>query len=277
MGLIEIRPLELGERQRKAWGGMGWLVGAARLTRWGTAVAWALLDTLKKAQDEEESEYAKTNPEANESGDEEMMLPLFDEGSAEKSDGPALPGPAEEAAGSEDEPAESEPAAEFGMLRPAFHPYFPEWEKVYARPGREARQGAHIFKVSLAGWQGGHGGIWRRLAVPPGASLDELARAILRAFKFDDDHLYDFRYRDQRGKQRVYNHPYTDEGPYTPEIAVSETDVALKDIMIFTFDYGDNWQFRVRLEEVEARPCRQKGAKVIASGGKAPAQYQSFE
>ena len=277
LGLIEIRPLELGERQRKAWGGMGWLVGAARLTPWGSAVTWALQDTLKKEQDEEESEFAKTNPEANEQGADEMVLPLFDQGPGEQRASAALPGSAEAGAESEDEPAESRPAAEFGMLRPAFHPYFPEWEKVYARPGREARLGAHIFKVTLAGWQGGHGGIWRRLAVPPGASLDELAGAILRAFKFDSDHLYDFRYRDQRGKLRVYNHPYTDEGPCTPEIAVSETGVALKDIMIFTFDYGDNWQFRVRLEQVAAGPCRLKRAKVIASGGKAPDQYPSYE
>ena len=89
--------------------------------------------------------------------------------------------------------------------------------------------------------------------------------------------MYDFRYRDQRGKQRVYNHPYTDEGPFTPDITVDETDVALKDTMLFTFDYGDNWQFEVRLEQIEAKPCRRQRVKVIASAGKAPAQYASFE
>jgi hypothetical protein len=43
--------------------------------------------------------------------------------------------------------------------------------------------------------------------VPPDTSLDELAGVILSAFKWDDDHLYDFRYRDQRDRSRVYNHP----------------------------------------------------------------------
>jgi hypothetical protein len=277
LGLIEIRPGEFGERERKIWGGRGWLVGAARLTPWGTAVTWALLDTLKKALDEQEAEYAKRNREAGDPERGEMALPLFDEGAGEKRDSTALPGSVEEEAEAEDEPAESGPEEEFGMLQPAFQPYFPEWQKVYARPRPGAKRGAHIFKVTLAGWQGGRGGIWRRFAVPPEASLDELAGAILRAFKFDDDHLYDFSYRDQRGKQRVYNHPGTDEGPFTSEIAVSETDVALKDTMLFTFDYGDNWQFCVRLEKIEDAPCRQKRAKVIASAGKAPAQYPSSE
>ena len=133
-----------------AWGGRGWLVGAARLTPWGTAVTWALLDTLKKAKDEEESAYDKTNPETNEQGFGEMALPLFGEGPGEKRDSGALPGSAEEEAGSEDEPAESTAAAEFGRLRPGLHPYFPEWQNVYARPSPEARQGAHIFKIGRA-------------------------------------------------------------------------------------------------------------------------------
>jgi hypothetical protein len=81
-------------------------------------------------------------------------------------------------------------------LQPVFQPYFPELQKVYARPKPELRSATHIFKVTLAEWQGGDGSIWRRIAVPPNLSLDALAGAILHAYKFDDDHLYDFRYRD---------------------------------------------------------------------------------
>jgi hypothetical protein len=236
-----------------------------------------LLDALKQVEDEEESEYAKAYPEADEPEDEEMDLPLFDEGAGTKRDCPALPSAAEEEAGPEDEPAESTSAAEFGVLRPVFHSYFPEWQNSYARPRREPRLGAHIFKVTLAGRHRGSDGLWRRLAVPPHSSLDELAGAILRAFKFDDDHLYDFRYRDQRGKLFVYNHPEIDEGPFTTDITVQDTGLAVKETMIFTFDYGDQWQFNVQLEQIEDKPCRQKRAKVIASAGKAPAQYPPFD
>ncbi|HOB97868.1 MAG TPA: plasmid pRiA4b ORF-3 family protein [Verrucomicrobiota bacterium] len=237
LGLIEIRPRPVLAKERRDWGGRGWLVGGARLTPWGTAVTWALLEFWK--EEVERVDEAEDEPE--------------------------------------EEPDESSRAngaeAPFGVLQRVFQPYFPEWRTVYTRPNREVRSGTHLFKVTLAGWRGGGGSIWRRLAVPPDTSLDGLAGAILKAFNLDDDHLHDFRYRDQRGKNRVYNHPYTDEGPYTPEIAVAETDLAVKGEMRFTFDYGDYWQFVVRLEAVEAGPCRLKQPAVLESAGTAPEQY----
>ena len=243
-GMIEIRPADFSQRGRS-------LLGRARLAcrwhqtnSWGTAVTWGLVQFVKAMEEEYE-----------------------EAGSEEESE-------------SEEEAAETEPQAEFGMLQPIFNPYFPEFQTVYARPVVEPRRGAHIFKVGLARWYAGWddgSSIWRRFAVPPGISLDGLAGAILHAFKLDDDHLYDFRYRDQRGKGRVYNHPCTDEGPFTPEIAVGETDLAVGGEMLFTFDYGDDWQFKVRLEQIEAEPCRLREPKVIESAGKAPAQYRSFD
>jgi len=276
-GLIELRPRERQTRERKPSGGQGWLAGAAKLTPWGIAVTWALLEHLKKAEAAEEAAYASAHPEADESKFKGMEWLLFDEDPGAKPERTARPASAAAKTGAEAAAAESTPAPEFGALRPEFHPYFPEWQNLYARPRREARPGAHIFKVKLAGWQGGGGGIWRRLAAPPEASLDQLAGAIISAFNFDDDHLYDFRYRDQRGRQRSYNHPGTDEGPFTTEITVGETEAAANDPMLFTYDYGDNWQFEVRLEQIETKPCRQKKVTVVASAGKAPAQYASWD
>lgn len=51
----------------------------------------------------------------------------------------------------------------------------------------------------------------------------------------------------------------------------------LEDEMRFTFDYGDNWQFEVRLEKVEAEPCRLRRPEVVESAGKAPEQYPQSE
>jgi hypothetical protein len=239
MGLIEIRPADFSKRDRSHWGGDGWLVGGAKLTPWGTAVAWALLEFLRESE----------QPAGEEQPDAE-----------------------EEAVG-------ATPQAEFGMLQPVFHPYFSEWQTIYARPNPEPKLGTHIFKVELAGRYGGRadGGGWRRIAAPPNTTLEGLAAAILEAFKFDDDHLYDFRYRDQRGRSRVYNHPYTEEGPFTPDITVEETDLPLKGEMIFTFDYGDDWKFNVRLERIEAGRCRLRRPKVVESAGKAPEQYPQYE
>ena len=273
LGLIEIRPRSSSEPERRNWGGRGWLLGGARLTPWGTAAAWAFLEFLKSTDEREEAESIQPDPEARgeqiELGEGALTaLPQGVPGRPDDNAADAAQG--EEAAELEED--DSGPKADFGSLQPIFQPYFPEWQTVYAQPKREVRSGTHIFKVILAGWHGG-GGIWRRLAVPPDISLDGLAGAILHAFKFDKDHLYDFRYRDQRGKSHVYNHPYCDEGPWTPEVLVGETDLALKDAMLFTFDYGDNWQFDVRLEKIEAGPCRLGQPKVVESAGKAPEQY----
>jgi hypothetical protein len=47
--------------------------------------------------------------------------------------------------------------------------------------------------------------------------------------------------------------------------------------MRFTFDYGDYWQFDVRLERVESEAGRLGRPKVIESAGKAPEQYPKSE
>jgi hypothetical protein len=280
LGLIELRPWPHSERERWGGGGRGWLIGGARLTPWGTAAAWELLEFLKYNLDEDEvPESSGPAPDARgrqiELGEQASALADELPGGQDDHSGAAVSGA--EAAGWEQSPEEEGVEPDFGTLLPIFQPYFPEWQKVYARPGREVRSGTHLFKVTLAGWRGSGSSIWRRLAVPPDTSLDGLAGAILRAFKFDDDHMYDFRYRDQRGKNRVYNHPDCDEGPWTPEIAVGETDLALKDAMRFMFDYGDDWEFEVRLEKIEAGACRLRQSKVIESAGKAPKQYAQFD
>lgn len=283
LGLIEIRPRSCSEKERKDWGGFGWLAGGARLTPWGTAAVWAMLEFMKQKEEKQAADDNDTDPVVG------QIQTQFGADFLSPATGAALEdlGPGDDL--EEDESDESDEVEEteneeadddadsFGILQPVFQPYFPEWKTVYARPDHEVRSGTHLFKVTLTGWRGGGGGIWRRLAVPPDVSLDTLAGTILKAFKLDDDHLYDFRYRDQRGRSRVYNHPETDEGPFTTEIAVGETELALKDQMRFTFDYGDYWQFEVRLEQVEAEPSRLTKPTVMASAGKAPEQYPNAE
>jgi hypothetical protein len=278
LGLIEIRPRAVSEKERRGWGGGGWLLGGARLTPWGAAINWPLME-LQRAE-EEQLEGLADEPQDSlpQSGPAQgLLVPLLDQTATEQAKAAEDPDAEDFELALDESPDDSGEEAAFGSLQPTFQPYRPEWRTVYARPKPEVRLGTHHFKVTLAGWQGQGGGIWRRLLVPPHASLDTLAGAILRAFDFDSDHLYDFRYRDQRGTSRIYNHPYTDDGPYTPEITVAETELPLKDEMLFTFDYGDNWQFKVHLEAVEDAPCKFKQPKVAESAGKAPDQYPNAE
>jgi hypothetical protein len=279
LGLIEIRRRVYSEKEKKDWGRSGWLVGGAKLTPWGTAATWALLELQKHIYETELAADDDDAPDADQPQFifEEVSIPAAKGTASNEDDDANDPEWDEGEAESEEISEESGAEVPFGILRPVFQPYFPEWKAIYARPGGEVRSGTHIFKVTLAGWHGGDGGIWRRIAVPPDASLDTLAGAILGAFKLDDDHLYDFSYRDRRGRSRVYNHPETDRGPFTTEMTIGKTELALKDAMHFTFDYGDYWEFDVRLEKVEAEPGRLKQPRVIESAGKAPEQYPDSE
>ncbi len=70
--------------------------------------------------------------------------------------------------------------------------YFPDWKETLAGQVAEYRDGQFTFKVSL-------GETWRRIVAPASVSLEQLADAILDAYQFDHDHLYQFELRDTTG------------------------------------------------------------------------------
>ena len=168
--------------------------------------------------------------------------------------------------------------AGFGCLQPLFQPHLPLWQKVYALPEAEFLSGLYIFKASLDGRWRGTQSVWRRLTVPGKATLDLLAMAVLDAFEFDDtEHLYEFRYRDQTGAPRVYNHYYCEEGPYAHQIKMGEIGLPEKGTLRFHFDFGDDWRFVLRLERIARADKRIRRPTVIESCGEPPKQYRNAE
>jgi len=160
-----------------------------------------------------------------------------------------------------DEPAEP------GALKAVFEPYFPEWQRTLAQPEAEYRDGTYTWRASL-------GRAWRRIVAPAAATLDELAMTILNAFEFDDDHLYCFKVRGRDGRTRQIVCPYQDDGPaFSDEVTLGELSLPEGGTMKFIFDYGDWWEFAVKLEEVGPPNARRTRPKVTAKGGRAPAQY----
>lgn len=166
-------------------------------------------------------------------------------------------------------------APEREVVQRAFQNFFPEYQNLFAAPPAPVQPGVYVFKVGFHP-RYAPASIWRELAVPNGTSLYELGNHVLKAFKFrDDEHLHEFRYRDRTGREQVYFHPELEEGPYSDEISVGETDLPKKQTMEFLFDYGTTWKFRLRLERVEPPDSKLKKPKVIASAGVAPKQYES--
>ena len=158
-----------------------------------------------------------------------------------------------------------------GTLQPDLQLYFPQWERVLPLPEMTAfRDGMHRFKVTL--WKG----LWRRVALPATATLDDLAQLVLHAYAFDNDHLYCFSYQNRFGRVVHINHPYMDEGPWTAEVQVGAVPLVVGQTLTFLFDFGDRWEFEVVLEAVDPEAVLQ-GPLVLESHGVAPPQYGGWE
>ncbi|MEO1145130.1 MAG: plasmid pRiA4b ORF-3 family protein [Cyanobacteria bacterium J06638_22] len=161
----------------------------------------------------------------------------------------------------------------WGDLQPFFEPYFPEWENnlVSLNP-IEHQLGTYIFNVSL-------GKAKRRISVSSEAPLDKLAGLILDSVDFDHDHLYLFSFRDRMGRMIEIHHPYNDwqDGPGTDQVLIGDLPLQPGASMTYLFDFGDNWEFQVVLEEIQPGKPKRSSNKILERKGKAPEQYPDWD
>jgi len=158
----------------------------------------------------------------------------------------------------------------FGAWQPLFQPYFPSWQENLVLPDREPRQGTFVFRVSL-------GKVWRLIAMPADATLDDLVEVILQSVKFDNDHLHEFSYRNRLGAKVSVHHPAMDEPPYTDEVSIGSLPLEPGETMELTYDFGDNWRFTVKLDRIEPPEAKIKAPRILESHGSAPKQYQDWD
>ena len=158
-----------------------------------------------------------------------------------------------------------------GYFQRLMQPFFPEWRQNLAIPETEFENGLYVFKVALGKK------IWRRIAAPGKASLEQFSSSILNAFQFDFDHLYRFTYKNRYGVSARVNHPCMDEAPFADEVQVGDLGLKPGQAMTYLYDFGDNWKFEVVLERIEPAAPGIRAPKVVESQGKAPEQYPSWD
>lgn len=163
------------------------------------------------------------------------------------------------------------PETSFGIWRPIFKPFFPAWQKNLTAPKAEFRPGVYIFKVSH------EQEVWRRIAIPAEESLADLATAILNAFDFDSDHLYEFLYKNYFGKKVSVGHSNMDAELFASEVLVGDIPISISTSMVFHYDFGDDWRFDVLLERIEPSDLKIKNPTLLEKHGKAPEQYAKME
>jgi hypothetical protein len=159
----------------------------------------------------------------------------------------------------------------FGAWRPVFQPFFPEWRECLELPEPERREGTFIFRVSLGK------SLWRLIAIPADQTLDDLLHWVLRSVKFDTDHLYNFTYVNRMGIEVRVNDPNSGEPPWTDEVEIGTLSLEPGQTMGLLYDYGDNWEFTIKLERVEPPGTKIKAPHIVESHGKAPKQYGDWD
>ena len=137
----------------------------------------------------------------------------------------------------------------------------------------------HIFRASLKPK------LYRDIEIDSGKSLYDLAEGIVRAFDFDLDHAFGFYskltdyYLDSPIKYELFADM---EGGESDAGSVKRTKVAqaVPDVgnrMLFLFDYGDEWRFKVEVIGLGEKVPKARYPKVLATVGKAPPQYPDLE
>ena len=154
-----------------------------------------------------------------------------------------------------------------GELQPTFQPYFPAWQHNLVIPGLGFQDGVYLLRVALDEQ------IWRRIAIPATMTLDDLCGAILDAYNFDYDHLYEFIYHSHFGlDERVPNPEYA-EGLDTSEVRVGDVPLPVGGSMIFHYDLLDDWLFTILLESIDPVNAAMTQPVLLEKHGVAPEQY----
>jgi hypothetical protein len=156
---------------------------------------------------------------------------------------------------------------DFGIWQPILQEHFPDWRGNLRLPEPEFRDGVYYFKVKL-------GSPWRRIAISAYNTLDNLAWAIIEAYRFDGDHLYKFDFRQRDGSHAEVTHSYVEDAKlHTNDYSIGDLPLEEGQSMEFLYDFGTSWRFDVKLEKVEPPNPRITKPRVVESHGKAPKEY----
>lgn len=152
-----------------------------------------------------------------------------------------------------------------------FQDVYPNCQKTLSPEQAEFVDGVWQFKVSL------YKDVWRRIVIPADLSLEALVPAILKAFKFDDDHMYEFIFRDRSGLDVRVGLSEADCAICTADVAIGCLPLDPGQSMEFEYDFGDEWNFDIKLEEILPPDPRLTKPKLKESVGRAPKQYNYGE
>lgn len=146
-------------------------------------------------------------------------------------------------------------------------PYRPHCQHTLQLPQLGFQDGLFVFKVIL------DKDTWRTIYIPAQSTLDDLGDGILEAYRFDDDHLYRYIYTTRFGTKVEIVHPYLERGLATNKVRIGDLPVQPGFEMTFNYDFGDNWYFLLKLEQINPPNPQASRYRVGKKQGKSPEQY----
>lgn len=104
----------------------------------------------------------------------------------------------------------------------------------------------YTLKVYPAGWGRE---VYRVIEISGRHSLDDLCDAILKAFDFIDEHLYEF-CMDNR-MYRDYNYQSDPEGSQpSTKVKLDKIGLKIKQKFSLHYDFGDDWMFTITVQNI---------------------------
>lgn len=107
--------------------------------------------------------------------------------------------------------------------------------------------GAYQLKITI---KGSKPPIWRRILVPEGITFAKLHQVIQTAFSWSNEHLYQFEFRSEGVRVVPFEEKESKKFQYIlPEETIDKL-VSGTTKFTYTYDFGDNWEHVIAVEEV---------------------------
>ncbi len=160
-----------------------------------------------------------------------------------------------------------------GFFQKVFQPHFREYKNILEYPKETTTEGVYRLKISL-------GRVYRTIEINADTNFESLAIAILEQFNFDCDHLYEFKFSDNFGKNIAIKHAEMsedgDDDLWVDEYCLKNLPLQELESFKFIFDFGDWWEFDILIEKID-KGREIDSIELIKSHGEAPEQYPDYD
>lgn len=141
--------------------------------------------------------------------------------------------------------------------------------------------GAYQLKITI---KGSKPPIWRRILVPEGITFAKLHQVIQTAFSWSNEHLYQFEFRSEGVRVVPFEENESKKFQYILAEETIDKLVSATSKFTYTYDFGDNWEHVIAVEEVvsdyketHAQVIKFKGDVIPENCGGLAAYYELLE